>query len=114
MPKDQQVCVLSLCLFVCSWSSNGDQWWFCKIKSGEKLCHVTGPGVAGKSRQASNRSQQNQAQWGWQTEEELGDCPKLCPVQQQACLHMQHEARLGQDMDILGDGVYGKSFGDRQ
>ena len=81
----------------------------------EKNCAIfTGPGVAGESRQASNRSQQNQAQWGWQTEEELGDCPKLCPVQQQACLHMQHEARLGQDMDILGDGVYGKSFGDRQ
>ena len=76
--------------------------------------HVTGPGVAGESRQASNRSQQNQAQWGWRTEEESGDCPKLCPVQQQACLHMQHEACLGQDMDILGDGEHGESFGDRQ
>ncbi len=81
----------------------------------EKNCAIfTGPGVAGESRQASNRSQQNQAQWGCQTEEELGDCPKLCPVQQQACLDMQHEAPLGQDMDILGDGEHEKSFGGRQ
>ena len=103
------------------WSGNCDNCGSCSVKWSvdcesvkQKTCHVASSGVACKLRWALKCSQQTRARCGCEIEWRLGDGHLNHHVQQQACLHMQHPACLGEDMGMLIDGEHWKIFGAHQ